>query len=806
MKISLNWIKEFVNLPENLEAQKLADLFTARTAEIEQVENQGENLNNIVVGEILEILPHPDATKLQITKTSIGTKTLQIVCGAPNIYVGQFVPVALVGSKVRWHGEGDFVTLEPAKIRGIESFGMICAGEEIGLEATPEGIMDLGKWAPSAGTPLANLFGLNDVIITVDNKSLTHRPDLWGHYGIAREIAAITGSPLKPFKTSVTFPATDEKLKIEVKDKKLCPRYLGVVMEGIKIEPSPDWLKKRLNAIGYRSINNIVDLTNYVMAELGQPLHAFDAHKIEGGIIVRKAKNNEPITTLDGVERKLTDDMLAIADHAKPLAIAGVMGGANSEISAATTAILIESATFHPSSVRKTSVKLGLRTEAVQRFEKSLDPALAEQAMDRICELILTVCPTATIHGAKTDIANFNTKKIAVSVDLKKVFSKIGVTIPTEEVLSILEKLEFKPVLSGKTKLKIEVPSFRATKDISIEDDLVEEIARMHGYENIAPQLPALPIKLPIENKERRLKHFARQVLSLGLGFHEVYNYSFYSLNDIKKTLLPLEPHIRVQNYLSEDQTHMRLSLMPNLLKNIGLNLKNFEEFKLFEIGRTYQDLQEYFPLEEKKIGAVIVKNKKNKAEPFYEAKGAVEEFLKMFRVKGYEMRKGETFCPYAHPNKYAAYYLKESGEELARIFEIHPLVAKNYNLEKAKIAVIEVNFSKLAALPIGTQKFKAIPKFPGIKIDISVLMDKNMEIGKIQRAIQNCDKHLIQEIKLFDIYEGPNIPADKKSLAFQILLQSDERTLTDEEMKNVQQKIFTELQKLGGEIRGLTK
>lgn len=838
MKISLNWIKQFVpELPTDMEPHQLALLFTSKTAEVEGVENQAANLEKIMVGQIMEIHPHPNADKLRITKTSIGKETLQIVCGAPNIHEGQYVAVALVGAKVRWHGEGDLIVLTPAKIRDVESFGMICAGDEIGLEPTPEGILDISALKPTPGESLAKLLGKDDVILTIDNKSLTHRPDLWGHYGIAREIAAITGKNLAPKNIQVDFPTAGESPKIEVKEKKLCPRYLGALIENIKIEESPQWLKNQLLAVGYRPISNIVDITNYVMAELGQPLHAFDYSKIDTGIIVRRAKNNEEFQTLDGVNRKLDKDTLVIADHKKALAIAGIMGGANSEIDSSTTQILIESANFNPSSVRKSSVRLGLRTEAVQRFEKSLDPLLAHEAMLRVCQLILQICPTAKICGPLTDVNNFKEKKNVVTVDLKKVFSKIGKEIPAAEVLSILERLEFKIEVKGYKspsekavrRIKVEIPSFRATKDISIEDDLVEEIARMHGYNNIEPKLPELSTKLPIENRERKLKHFARQILSYGLGFNEIYNYSFYSLKDIQKSLLPEELHVRIKNYLSEDQTHLRISLVPNILKSIALNLKNYNNFKLYEIGRTYQDLQEYFPIEEKKICGVIVEKTgkktassagKHNEEIFYEAKGALEEFLKQFHLAGIEMQKGETFCPYAHPNKYAAYYSKtlpkiginptnspgfalhDNSQEIARVFELHPLVAKNYGIEDARIAIFEINFTRIAAAVQQEIKYRQLPKFPGIEIDISFLIDQKTEIGKVQKNIANCDKQLIRAVELFDIYQGPNIPAGKKSLAFKVIMRADDRTLTDAEMKTVQQKIFAEITKLGGEIR----
>jgi phenylalanyl-tRNA synthetase beta chain len=809
MKISLNWLRDFVEIPKDIDTKNLAHLFTLRTAEVEGVHDRAEEFANMVVGQIMEIHPHPNADKLKITKTSVGKQTLQIICGATNIYEGQYVAVALPGSKVRWHGEGELVTLEPAKIRGEESFGMICAASEIGLEDKTDGILDLSALKPAVGEALAQALGKDDVIMVIDNKSLTHRPDLWGHYGIARELAAILDKKLKPFASKISYPAKNTKLKIEVKEPTLCPRYLGVLIENVKIEESPAWLKKRLSDIGYRPISNIVDLTNYVMAELGQPMHAFDADKIKGGIVVRRAKPEETITTLDGAARKLDYDALVIADREKAVAIAGIMGGANSEISDSTTRIIIESANFNPSNVRKTSARLGIRTEAVQRFEKSLDPVLAEQAMDRLCEMILQICPSAKIISGKVDVKNFAPAKISITIDPKKICSKIGKEIPESEIINILTKLEFKAEKSTKGKIKVGVPSFRAAKDVSLEDDLVEEIARIHGYENIPNTLPILPTLLPKENIERTLKHHARQIFSYGLGFNEVYNYSFYNLNDIKQALLPEEIHLKIENYLSEDQTHMRVSLLPGILKNAAYNLKFRDEFKLYEIGRTYEDLGEYFPLEEKKICALIVKNKNFKGEVFYEAKGALEKFIAQLKIKGLRMRKGESFCPYAHPNKYAEYVLTSQSEEepdrvIANIFELHPLAAKNFELGDVKIGVIEINFTRLLPLRKTEASYKTIPKFPEIALDVSFLIDHKKEVGSLQKLITNSGRALIKEVKLFDIYQGPNIPAGQKSLAFKIILQAPDRTLTDAEMKEVQAKIFDEIKKAGGAVRGL--
>ncbi len=809
MKISLNWIQDYVKIPKDLTPEELGKQFTLKTAEVEEIENQSEVFDKIIVGQILEIHPHPDATKLQVTKTTIGSETLQIVCGANNIKEGMFVAVALVGAKVRWHGEGDLITLTPAKIRGVESAGMICAAEEIGLPKQTfaegvVGIIDLTPMNPKVGQNLADLLEKNDTILTVDNKSLTHRPDLWGHYGIAREISAITKQPLKPLEAKVAYPTKGKSVEVKVEEPELCPAYCAVQINNIKVEPSPQWLKTRLEAVGYRSINNIVDATNYIMAELGQPLHAFDSKQIEGGIIVRTSSPEETVTTLDGQKRKLPGNALLITDHKRAVAIAGIMGAENSEITPETTSIILESANFNAPNVRKTSVKLNLRTEAVQRFEKSLDPNLALLALDHITALILKLCPQAEISGPKTEVINFKNQKREIAVNVPKLFTKLGKELPIKEVTDLLESIGFTINSQTKDSLKILVPDFRPLKDIEIEDDLVEEIARLHGYENIEAVLPELPIHMPRENRERKLKNQLRELLSHGLGFDEVTNYSFYSKQDAQKLQIPEELHLTITNNLSAEQTHLRVSMVPNLLKNVFENNKYFSDFNIYEIGHTYEDLQEYFPLEKKKITGVVVKPAKTSESVFLEAKGALEQILEQFRIPGLEARAGEISCPYAHPKRYLGYYLKKNGEELARVYELHPFTARNYDLQNLAISIFEINFSLLCSLPQTEVKYKPIPKFPGISIDISVLMDEKTQVGPVITTIKALSKEYIKGVTLSDLYTGKNIPEGKKSLTFSIELRSDEKTLTDEDMKTVQQSIFQKLQTLGGEIRGL--
>jgi phenylalanyl-tRNA synthetase beta chain len=802
MKISLNWIKDFVSIDPKLKPQELADLITTKTAEVEGIEDLSNMFEHIVVGRIKRIKPHPNADRLQIAETSIGKgKLLEIVCGGTNIYEGMYAPVALEGALVKWHGEGEFVKLKPAKVRGVLSEAMLCAGEEIGLESKEDGIYDLKGLDVKEGMPLSKVFSNNDVIFEIDNKSLTHRPDLWSHYGMAREISAILGKHLKRMDLKVNFPQKGESPDIKIEDFDLCPRYCGVIIKNVKIEESPQWLKDRLTAVGYRPISNIVDVTNYVMAELGQPLHAFDKSYIKKGIIIRRAKKDEEIITLDGQKRKLDNDTLVIADHEKPVAIAGIMGGENSEINDNTTEIIIESANFNAENVRKTSVRLGLRTESVQRFEKSLDPVLAETALKRTCELILKLCPQAVIAGPFTDIKKFKTISSKVKLSIKKVSSKIGVKISMAECEKILKSLEFEVIKKSSDILEVTIPSFRATKDIDIEDDLVEEIARMYGYDKIPAALPDLPIKVPVVNKERKLKHKARQILS-GMGLSEVYNYVFYSNEIIEKALINQQErkHLKIENPLSLDQTHLRISLVPNLLKIVAENLRFKEKFDIFEVGRTFKDNNAYFPLEEKWICGVSVLPAKAHEEVFYRIKGICLEFLKVFLKRKVVLKKSKNPVHYAHPSRSADLFV--DNQNIGRIFEIHPLALRNFEIN-AKIAIFEVNFSKLCNFEEVVVKYKKLPKFPGLDIDISVIVDEKKTVAEVEEAIKSANFDLIKEIKLFDLYQGENIEKGKKAMAFRVLLQADDRTLTDEEMATIQKQIFGNLKKIGGFIRG---
>lgn len=805
MNISLNWIRDFVDLPK-LTPQEIAWKITVHTAEVEGVVDQGKQLENMVIGKVLSLAKHPGADRLNLVQTNIGKEAVQIVCGGTNLYEGMLVAVALPGAWVKWHGEGDPVQLSETKIRGELSVGMICAGEEIGL--TPDNgpdskepkIHDLTSSKVKPGTPLAEVTKQNDVLLEVDNKSLTHRPDLWGHYGFAREFSAIFKKPLKDLAPFLSIKAgkTSEKLTLKIEDDELSPRFSAAIMTGIKIEESPQWLKARLQAAGMNPHNNVVDVTNYVMLELGQPMHAYDRSVVgKDGFVVRYAKKGEKLVTLDETEQKLhEEDPLVCSLDGDPLGLAGIKGGLKSGISEQTTEIILESAAFDPIVVRKSSVRHALRTDASQRFEKSLDPAMTELAIKRAIHLLQELCPTAKLVSAIQTTGTWKPKTMTITVRPEVINSKIGVEVPQKEMIRILKSLDFDVKSVGKS-LKVTVPSHRATRDVSIEEDIVEEVARIYGYDQIPPIAPEQPIALPLENAERFHKHTTRSIFALGLGFTEVVNYSFYSKARFEKCGLTEDKHIRILNYLSEDQTHMRRSLIPNLLENIVKNERKFPNIRVFELGHCYEEAGTYMPREEKRLGAMVAQ----KEEPFYAIKGALESYLQLFGIESYQLLESKNPVPYAHPKKCLDVVVR--GKTIGQLFTLHPAVLKAYEIG-VDVGAFELHFSPLVQNGRGERKFRALPRFPSMSFDVSVLVDKKTTVASVRKTIRSADAEKWMElIELFDVYEGKNIPEGKKSLSFRIEIRHPDRTLTEKEYQDLQSSTFIAIEKCGGIIRG---
>ncbi len=797
MQLSLNWLKDFVEIPRNITPEKLGQLLSLHTVEVEKVEMQADKYKNVVVGEILEIKPHPKADRLRLAKIDAGIKKLEVVCGASNIEVGQLVPVALVGATLP-----NGVKIESAEIRGVKSNGMLCAQDELGLGSDHAGIMILEK--AKVGQKFAEYLKMDDVIFEVDNKSITHRADLWSHYGMARDISAFLNSKFKPLVISNEAQRSEKSLKsgksalkgflakarndnfktcfvkVKVEDFKLCPRYMAIGLEGIKIAPSPKWLAERLLAVGMRPINNIVDATNYVMLELGQPLHAFDKNFIDK-IVVRRAKPGEVIETLDGQSRKLEPDMLVIANAEKAVAVAGIMGGANSEINLNTNSIIIEAANFNFDSVRKTAQTLALRTEASIRFEKGLDPNLAEQGIARAVELILKICPSARVASRLVDEKKFKLAEGPIDFDLAWLNQRIGQDFSAKQVRQVLEKLGF-GISENSGKFSVIIPTWRAVRDISIAEDIVEEVARIYGYNNIKANLPKVEMAEPRLNQEKVLERKIKNILSLGARLTEVYNYSFVKIEG--------SGSLKLVNPLSEDLKYLRITLMHGLVENVKTNQAREEKIALYEIGSIFLDKpgENNLPFQEKRIGLALATN--DESNLLRELKGIITYLLNSLNLEvAFDVVETRTG-------------IFVNGKLIGKAYRLDNDYAGSLGLKKS-VAMAEISFNDLYELvknqPV--KVYQELSKYPPATRDLAFVVDEKILYNEIKDVMEKYSD-LIKLIELFDVYSGGKLGAGKKNMAFHVIYQAN-RTLTSEEVDELQQGLVKKLEKkLGAKIR----
>ncbi len=808
MFLSFNWLKELVKIPKNISAQELGLKMTLHTVEIDAVFAQANQFDKIVVGKIKKINPHPNADRLSIAQVDIGERQEAIVCGADNIKVGDLVPVALVGAKL-----ANGLVIKQAKIRGVESAGMLCAEDELGLGPDHSGILIL-KQKAKPGDSLAKVLSLDDIVFEVDNKSITHRPDLWSHLGMAREIAAFLNSELTEQAKKILssqpprIKENEYQPTIKIDDPKLCPRYIAAVVKGIKVEPSPDWLKQRLITAGLRPINNIVDITNYVMLELGQPLHAFDANKLSKtkqiNIGVRQAKPKETIQTLDNEVYELNHKELLITADDKPVALAGIMGGAESAVSEQTEVILLESANFNPITIRQASQKIGLRTEASQRFEKGLDPNLAQLALARALNLIIELCPSAYLASQIADQANFSQEPTVVSFSLAWLKQNLGFELEVKKINSFLEKLGFE-VKTEAEIFRVKVPSWRP--DIKIKQDIAEEVARLYGYNNIEPQMPRVEMKPEPLDKKLDFKRRLRTTLALGARLTEVYNYSFVDEEQLKKLGLDTVNHIRLANPIASHQTLLRQSLAPNMFNNIIKNQARFEEISLFEIGYIYLQAQsqwpkdnqekEYLPYQEERLGLIFAGSKAD--QEFERAKQAVNYLARWLKVK-------DVFLPAeilpAWADKTLSALINLRGEEIGFLAHLQPAIAKRLGIKK-QVVFVSLQLEKLFSLAQSQEiKYQPPAKFPAIMRDLALVVNKKVLYNDIKEAILEFS-NLIKRAELFDVYKGEKIGKESKSLAFHITYQAQDRTLKSEEIEELQKNLLSDLkQRFGARLR----
>ncbi len=821
MRISYQWLRQFVQLPDSFSPLEVAERLKLATVEVEGVEEQGKSLEGVVVGLITEVNPHPNADRLKICSVEAGSGPLQVVCGGSNVRPEMKVAFAPIGTSVRWHGEGESIVLEKAVIRGVESFGMICAADEIGLgemfPATGEKeILDLSHLDSTGkvvGRPLAEALGLNDTIFEIDNKSLSHRPDLWGHYGLAREVSALFKKELKAYQPAAIAKTKKPTIKLQVKvaDTNLCPRYMAVALSGITVAPSPVWLATKLRTAGIRPINNVVDITNYILLELGQPLHAFDADAVKGGdakhkhINVRLATSGEKIMALDGKEYSLHDSMLVIADDEKPLAIAGVMGGEASGIIASTNTIIIEAANFAPAGIRKTSLALGLRSDSSVRFEKSLDPHFTALALARAVELIGEIIPGAVVASAVVDESHFHLQQGPISFPWHFVSEVLGVPVEQKRIVETLTALGFE-VKERKEECSVKIPSWRATKDVAIPEDLVEEVARVYGFDNIPGSLPALPIAPSVSSRLRTLEEEAVTCLVRELQYTEIYHYSFMSSRQAA-LLGDTGEFLELDNPISKERPLLRRSLLPNLLESLVKNEAHRDELKLVEIGKVYVPEEPGLKMKKSDDGLLprqdtwvtaLYSSKKND-NPFFEARRAAE--LLALRLGG-----AVSFEPVAsvrawqHPARVADLVVGEIV--VGQVFEVSPQVAEAFGATR-RVGVVEINLTLLSEqAEEKLNSYYPIPLFPEVVRDVALLVSNKTAHAELLSAIRSAHP-LVIRAELFDVYAGAHVAAGKKSMAYRITYAHRDHTLTSEEIDTSHAAVLATLKKsCGAEVR----
>ncbi len=823
MQILLSWLKDFVDFelaPEEL-AEKLTMLGLETNLQKDPSEKSAtlDFAEGIVVARIEKIEPHPNADKLVLcqVRAGEGENPLPIVCGATNIKEGDVVPLALSGARLPGG-----IKVEKVKIRGQVSRGMMCSERELGIGEDHSGIMILSPDQP-LGKPLAEALSegsggsaSEEEILELD---LTpNRGDALSVIGVAREIAALLDVPLRypESRPEEDGPEISTLVSVSIDDFNACPRYVARLVRGVKIEPSPEWMQKRLEAGGIRAINNVVDVTNYILLELGQPLHAFDLQKLKDSrIIVRLAERGEKFTTLDGENRSLFSDSLLICDGDGPVALAGIMGGLESEVTEDTQDVLIESAFFSPVFIRRTSQKLGIGTEASRRFERTVDPLGQARAADRAARLMAEICGGTVCKGL-LDVHKELYRPKEIWFRAKEVPRHLGGKLDVDEYASYFRRLEMKVEResggSGEVeRLKVEIPSFRP--DLQQEIDLIEEIARLYGYDKIKPTLPRFRMepmrKIPKEDLRRRWSNMLAD-----LGFTEVVNYNFDSRDNMDRLNLPqdhpLRNAVQILNPISENESLLRYSMIPRLLNNLKFNLsRGMDTVRIFEFNKVFAPGKE-MASETNMLSGLISRGEEKSfwslscpEDGFYEIKGLVETLVDRLHFPGTRLEplsSGKQGCPYIMAKKGLRLMI---GKDIAGfVGEIHPDVQEKFEI-KQKVFIFDLNFDILAGAARQVSRLRKPPRYPGVKRDIALVVDEEMDAEDVIRVIRKMKDKLVESVEIFDVYRGKNIPEGKKSMAFRIWYQSRDRTLTDEEVNALHSKLARRIEeRLDARIR----
>ena len=811
MKVSLNWIRDYVQLPADADLKKLAYDLTMSTVEVEDTIELAKQFDHMVVGVINTIEQHPNADKLRVCMTDIGGRVESIVCGGSNLREGMKVAVALPGSVCRWHGEGEPVEIKKSKLRGVDSYGMICGAVEIGLAdlfPTKEEahILDLSDFDAPAGTPLADALDLNDIILEIDNKSMTNRPDLWGHYGIAREIAALYDLPMKEFPRFNRNVANTSGFHVTVEDAERCPRYLSAQIEGLSVKPAPYQMQSRIWKVGMRPINALVDITNYVMLATGQPTHAFDSDHIAGHVIVRRAGEGEKLLLLNGKELALSGDDLVIADDAGVVGLAGVMGGAKDSILPETDKVILEVANFDAKGIRRTALRYDNRTEASARYEKAIDPERCDQAFDLSMQLLGQLYPEMKVTGLVDEYPR-HLKQAEIDVPLSWLERRLGKRLPPEEIRHKMELLGYGISFSG-DKMHVVVPTWRSTGDVSIQADIMEEVARMYGYENFEAEPITTTFDGAINQLDKDLERRIKEYLAIRCGMQEIFTYPWMEESYVNAVLQSTEGILSLSTPPSPAERFVRSSLLPNLCKAVVKNERYFDEFSIFETAQVFRDEnytspydpREKLPSQRKNVAGAFVTTDKDITALFRKAKGVVEMMARYVHMETLTFRQTEK--PVWADNV-VWLNICRGEEKVGDLALLSKKVSMACGIKNLNVMLFQLDQDSLVPLKSRTNTFTHMAEYPMTDYDISLLLDGSVQWKDVLQTVGGIKSELLHGASFVDEYRGKQVPAGKKSLTLRLSIGSKEKTLTSSEIEEVASNVLNKIAKrFGAELR----
>lgn len=786
MNLPLSWLKDYMNT-DGIDEKTYAHEMTMSGSIVEGIDNPAGEIKNVVVGRVLQIEKHPDAEKLVVCQMDLGeAEPVQIVTGAPNVFEGALIPVAKHKSTLPGG-----VKITKGKLRGVMSCGMMCSTDELGIsDERATGVLILPEGTP-VGADIVDVLGLNESVAEFEITS--NRPDCMSIIGLARESAATFNRPFSI--PEIVVPENDEDVNtyasVEIENSELCSRFVGRVVKNVKIGPSPEWMQRRLKACGIRAINNVVDITNYIMLEYGQPMHSYDLDNVEGHkIIVRNAKEGEQLETLDDQPRTLSSSMIAISDEKGAIGVAGVMGGASSEVSENTTTILFEAANFNAVAVRRGAKALGMRTEASALFEKGLDPENCVPAINRACQLMAEL-GAGEVVGGMIDLYPVKKEQTVLPFEPEKMNAFLGMEISEKEMIDILSRLEFE-VKDG----KVYVPTFRA--DIEGRADIAEEVARIYGYDNIPTTMMQGRVVAGGKNKKQKLEDVIRDSLTAS-GLYEAMTYSFIDPKENDMVLIPegdkRRNMVTISNPLGEENSVMRTSMLSSIMKSLKINYtRRNADVGIFEIGTVYIPEGDVLPKETQVVATGMYGNC-----DFYDIKGITEQLFYDIGASKLEFVP-ETNDPSFHPGRCAKVFAE--GKEVGIIGQIHPEVTKNFKIGEEVYSMM-LDFEVLLSMYTTDRQYRALPKFPATSRDIALILDKNINVGSVEKIIKGQNSPILESYKLFDVYEGEQVGEGKKSVAYSITFRAEDRTLTDAEVNEIMDKILKQLsEKLNAELR----